>query len=539
MAVTELCKNDIAAVFKRLRGIPSNKMCFDCGAKNPTWASVTYGVFICMDCSAVHRSLGVHLSFVRSTQLDTNWTWLQLRAMQVGGNSNALSFFQQHGCTSTDAQQKYNSRAAQLYREKLHHQAAAAMRLHGTKLHIDSPHADHPQSPEKREVDFFKEHADSSLHLKDSENDMLNGSLLTTSPNLSVTQTPNESDLGANLEAALSVSPTEAQKHLDARKSTIGSRKPAAAKKGLGVKKGLGAQRVHTNFTEIEKEAQKVDQQRELIDSTAKQQNFSISNADEEKQSASVRLAYKDLSLIQKQTEDRMRHMDPKKAEQLERLGMGLISGCNTSGGFAHSAASDMKLITQETPSQASRNRDLDLEDDFEFLSFTSGPPKYGDSPFLSRSSSDRLSDFSSKGSWTQEKLDKKSTSEMIPSQKDPISGRSRKAVSAGSTPVSSDEAQRKFGNAKAISSEQFFGPDRDSEFERRTNLSRFEGSNCISSEDFFSNGSSQRNPSPTYSGPNLYDIKEGVKDGVTKVAGRLSSLANGVMSSLQEKYGY
>ncbi|OMJ68114.1 hypothetical protein SteCoe_34535 [Stentor coeruleus] len=103
------------SVFKRLKLLPENQFCFDCNLKNPSWCSVILGIFICYNCATPHRSMGTHLSFVRSSELDM-WTLRQLAFLEFAGNKKARAFFRSHGVMNAV---DYTSQTAERWRNDL------------------------------------------------------------------------------------------------------------------------------------------------------------------------------------------------------------------------------------------------------------------------------------------------------------------------------------------------------------------------------------------------------------------------------------
>lgn len=83
-----------------------NLYCLECNARNTQWASLSYGIFLCIDCASIHRSFGVRVSVVRSINMD-KWTEEGYLKMKMGGNAKFKDFLRLHGIISLPIRERY------------------------------------------------------------------------------------------------------------------------------------------------------------------------------------------------------------------------------------------------------------------------------------------------------------------------------------------------------------------------------------------------------------------------------------------------
>jgi ADP-ribosylation factor GTPase-activating protein 2/3 len=281
---------------------------------------------------------------------------------------------------------------------------------------------------------------------------------------------------------------------VEAPKSNIGVRKIQPKKGGIGAKKGMGATKVKTNFADIEQRATLANQMKEPV------MEKPMTQEEEAEAMTSVRLAYQDLSIQKDKEENRLKSVDPNKAKQMERLGMGF----GKRSGVSHSMMTDMQTIDQDqaplnmkAPSKSENTSKSDFFDDFSSSMYSSSNSSSNKQDFRDammmgfepiESKTNVHSMFSPVD---REQPSKSAVADRQPSSSFGRNNRDRESKSNATSPANNydtDSIQKKFAGAKGISSDQFFGNE-SSSFERSANLSKFQGSSSISSADYFSDG--------------------------------------------------
>ncbi|KAF8633764.1 hypothetical protein AX15_001270 [Amanita polypyramis BW_CC] len=310
--------------------------------------------------------MGVHISFVRSTNLDS-WQLNQLRTMKVGGNASATEFFTKHGgaslLTDSDTKKKYGSRIAELYKEELNRRVKDDIARFPNGIHVEGAETVTSPQTEETEEDFF----DSWSKPATPKSSVPGTPRTVTPPVVGRTQSGASSNSSTSTNSTpTSTAPRTITSSSTSRPSRLGSTRlnsssmisstSSAPRKS---KLGLGAAKTKTvDFEEAERKAREeeertkqlgYDRRREEEEEKARKEAEALKKANE--------IGPKKSSFVAGASTTTMKDTlnTAQKSAAFPRLGFGAIPGAGAAAAVAASTTSPKSAgpVVDDTPTTA------------------------------------------------------------------------------------------------------------------------------------------------------------------------------------------